>query len=1241
MSHKKKQSAGLTTGACWTLLLLAVCAGLPSYAATLSFPNAPLFVANAAAPNIMLMVDNSGSMQNIVPETPYNGAITYPVDPSHSPSATTCTGGYLITPGASVDIAFNSSILPTGKPQIRTGGTNYQLGASGSTTATNSGTTRNPIFTAGFRCFDPTATYTNVRLNADSGNGPSGYLGTSYSGNFLNWYFNPNPISGSYTQTWDGSQERKPLTGSTCPGTAGTTCVNSRIQIARTSAANLINTLDNRLRVGFSTYNNGNGGTLITPVATLGAVGSAPRNNLITGISNLSAGGNTPLAETLSDIGRYFATGYTGNLTLHPLSSPATASVNSIFNNHSLNNSGGAAAPITLSCQRNFAVLLTDGRPQGDRNISTSLRDYIGDCAAGLCDATSNTTPNPSGVLSSNAGLANGVQVGRSYEGDGSDYLDDVAQALNDIDLRPDFPLESTDNTQYKNNLISYFVGFADPAVQEDPLLISAAALGGSGTIQIANNSGSLADVFGRIFSDIVRTNGSFSSVATNSTRLNTGASVYQALFNSGNWSGQLESFSISLGLGVIPCASIPRGGLCPTASWNASTQLSAQTPDRRQILTYNPDTSSTNAGLAFRWSALPATYQAALNANPDSPTYILDGFGQQRLNWLRGDRVSEDGSSTPALRTRASVLGDIVGSTPYFVGAPPFAYALPGYSAFRTANQTRTPVVYVGANDGMLHGFDAGTGDEVLAYVPSKAYARNPSAAISATNAPLLAQVTQRAYIHRFVVDGSPTVGDACLGATIGLSCWKSILVGGMRSGGQGVFALDVTNPSSFAESNTGTVLWEFTDADDADLGFTFSQPAIVRMPNGRWAAIIGNGYNNKDADGNVSGTGSNSSASSDGRAALFILFLDGPQGPNRTWRLGTDYIKLVTSANGGTSGSTIIPNGLATPAPVDTNGDGLVDYVYAGDERGNMWRFDTRDANASNWVVGNSNNPIFTAFAPDGVTRQPITDRPDVGFNRATSDPNDLIVYFGTGRYIDTNDNSNTAQVTQSFYGIFDNLGTFTPNASRTGWNLLQQTILTEVNSSGGTCTGIQTCFRVTSNYNYGGTGTPTPPTLANAKGWFIDLVDPASSPQPPTAATANRGERQVTGPILRNGRIIFTTLTPSPDPCGFGGSGYLMELDAVTGSRLNSPPPFDTNNDGAVNDIDKITVTINGVPTTISVSGQSSSVGILAQPDIVNTSDTIENAYVGGSNGSIAVVRQSTSGRAGRITWREIIK
>ncbi|MCK9385462.1 MAG: PilC/PilY family type IV pilus protein [Nevskia sp.] len=1229
MSHNKNQSAEMMTGAYRTLILLAVCAGLPSYAATLSFPSAPLFVANSASPNIMLMVDNSGSMQNIVPEAPYDttNATLYPVDPTAPTPATSCTAPYLIATSASIDININS-----GGPRIRVnGGTTYQLGASRATET--------------YRCFDPTATYNNVRLNADSGSGPSGYLGTSYSGNFLNWYFNPLAISGSYTQTWTGSQQRKPLTGSACPSTAGTTCANSRIQIARTSAANLINTLDNRLRVGFSTYNNGNGGTLITAVTPLGTVGSAARNSLITGINNLSAAGNTPLAETLADIGRYFATGYTGNLTLHPLSSPTTASVNSVFNNHSLNGSGGATAPITLSCQRSFAVLLTDGRPQADRAISTSLRDYIGDCAAGRCNATSNTTPNsPTGViLTSNAGLANGVQVGRSYESDGSDYLDDVAQALNDIDLRPDFPLESTDNTQFKNNLVSYFVGFADPAVQNDPLLQSAASHGGSGTIQVANNSGALADVFGNIISNILVTSGSFSSVATNSTRLNTGASVYQALFNSGDWSGQLESFAISLGLGLSPCSTIARGNLCPTATWNASTQLTAQTPNTRTILTYNPDTSSTNAGLAFRWSSLPTSYQAALDASPDSPSYASDGFGQQRLNWLRGDRNSEAGSSTPALRARSSVLGDIVSSNPYFVGAPPFAYALSGYSSFRTANQARTPVVYVGANDGMLHGFNANTGDEVLAYVPSKAYARDPSATISTTNQPLLAQVTQRTYTHRFVADGSPTIGDACLGATIGPSCWKSILVSGMRSGGQGVFALDVTNPSSFAESNASTVLWEFTDADDADLGFTFSQPAIVRMPNGRWAAIIGNGYNNKDADGHVSGTGPNSSASSDGRAALFILFLEGPQGPNRTWRLGTDYIKLVTSQNGGgaASGPTSIPNGLATPAPVDTNGDGLVDYVYAGDERGNMWRFDTHDANANNWVVGNSNNPIFTAFAPDGVTRQPITDRPDVGFNRATSDPTDLIVYFGTGRYIDTNDNSNTSQITQSFYGIFDNLGTFTPNASRTGWNLLQQTILTEVNSSGSACTGTQTCFRVTSNFNYGGTGTPTPPTLANAKGWFIDFVDPASSPQPPTAATANRGERQVTGPILRNGRIIFTTLTPSPDPCGFGGSGYLMELDAITGSRLNSPPPFDTNNDGAVNDIDKITVTINGVPTTISVSGQSSSVGILAQPDIVNTSDTIENAYVGGSNGSIAVVRQSTSGRAGRITWREIIK
>jgi len=1180
--------------------------GAAANAAVLSFPNVPLFVANSAAPNIMLMLDNSGSMQNIVPEAPYSDSITYPVDPSNSPAATSCSGTFRILTSSSIDIQIVSN---TPRIQINSG-TNYRLGASGSA--------------ATYRCFDPAATYSNVRLNADGGTSPSGYLGTSYSGNFLNWYFNPNPISGSYTQTWNGGQQRKPLTGSSCPSGSGTVCVNSRIQIARTSAASLINTLDARLRVGFSTYNNGAGGTLLQPVNTLGAPASTARNNLVSSINGLTASGNTPLAETLADIGRYFATGYTGNLTLHPSGSSSTASVSSVFNNHSLSGSGSATAPVIYSCQRNFAVLLTDGRPQGDRDISSSLRDYIGDCAAGRCDATADSNSIPSGNITNNTGIRNGVQINRSYEGQGSDYLDDVAAGLSEIDLRPDFAVESTNNRQFVNNLVSYFVGFADPAVQNDPLLQSAALHGGGGPIQIANNSTGLADVFGNIISNILVTSGSFAAVATNSTRLSTNSSVYQALFNSGDWSGQLQSIPISQGLGLAPCSTVPRGSLCSTPQWSAAARLNAQSPTSRTILTFNPTLSSTDAGLAFRWSSLPSAYQAALNANPDDTSaFASDGHGQLRLDWLRGDRSLEAGSASPALRARGGVLGDVVSSTPYYVGAPQFAYALSGYSSFRTTYQNRTPVVYVGANDGMLHGFNATTGDEVLAYVPSKAYARNPSAAISTTNQPLLAQVTQRTYSHRFIVDGSPTVGDACLGSVIGPSCWKSILVGTMRTGGQGVFALDVTNPTAFAESNTSTVLWEFTDADDADLGFTFSQPSIVRMANGRWAAIIGNGYNNTDADGNASGTGRNSSSSSQGRSALYILFLEGPQGSNRSWRLGTDYVKLVTSQNGGTSGSVVYPNGLGTPAPVDVDGDGVIDYVYAGDEQGNMWRFDVRDSNQSNWGVGNSGNPIFTAFAPDN-TRQPITARPDVGFNRVTSTPSDLTVYFGTGRYIDTNDNSSVSQQTQSYYGIFDTLGTITTDTNRTtNWNLLRQTIASEVDSTGTACSSSTTaCFRTTSANNFGDSGQPT---LAAAKGWYMDLTNPG--------ATNNRGERQVTNSILRNGRIIFTTLLPSTDPCGYGGSGYLMELSATNGSRLTSPPPFDTNNDGAVNDSDKIGGT--------TVSGVSSSVGILAQPDIVNNSDQLDEAYVGGSNGSIAVVPQSTGARLGRITWREIIQ
>src|SRR5690606_23500742 len=235
----------------------------------------------------------------------------------------------------------------------------------------------------------------------------------------------------------------------------------------------------------------------------------------------------------------------------------------------------------------------------------------------------------------------------------------------------------------------------------------------------------------------------------------------------------------------------------------------------------------------------------------------------------------------------------------------------------------------------------------ELFAYVPSSVYGN-------------LSRLTEQSYSHRYFVDGTPQVADAVVNGN-----WSTVLVGGLGAGGQGLFALDVTDPSAVTEGNASAkVLWEFTDRDDPDLGNTFGQPQIVKLANDKWAVIVGNGYNNSDADG---------SASTTGRASLFILFLDRAPGA-RTWTAGAHYVKLETSA--GTPGN---PNGLATPFPADVDFDGKVDYVYAGDLQGNMWKFDLTSSSPASWNVAQAGLPLFTAVDPLNAA-QPITASAEV---------------------------------------------------------------------------------------------------------------------------------------------------------------------------------------------------------------------------------------------------------------------
>jgi len=750
-----------------------------------------------------------------------------------------------------------------------------------------------------------------------------------------------------------------------------------------------------------------------------------------------------------------------------------------------------------------------------------------------------------------------------------------------------------------------------------------------------AKRPSEIADTLGSVLRDIQGRAGSASSIALNSTSLRAGSSVYQARFDGTDWSGQLLSIPI-----------LSNGTLDPDDDWDAADKLAGQDYNDRKIVTFLP---GLRTGIPFRFAALDAQQSLQLDINPQ--TLLDDDLGPQRLDYLRGRDVT-------GMRLRAKKLGDIVHSSPAFVGAPIFRYpdiwpsgapengAAAPYSMFKSGNQTRKPLVYAGANDGMLHAFDADTdptswGKEVFAYVP---------AAVFST----LNQLTSPTYTHRFFVDGAPTVGDAFFNGS-----WHTVLVGGLRAGGQAIYALDITDPPGSSDAETAIaakVLWEFNDVEgllpsdpdygDKDLGDTFSEPNIVRLHKDRWAAVFGNGYNNtKDENGYCADPDplTPCTGSATGNAVLYIVDLE-----------TGELIKKIAGVGKAQDPKTAIsldqrPNGLATPAPIDTNGDSIVDYIYAGDLFGNLWKFDVSSADKNLWqVLGPSGGPLFVACAGTSTQcttagasnlRQPITTRPQVG--RHPTKAEGFMVYFGTGKYFESGDNDPVNQTTnQTFYGVWDE-NQSNPSTTLGRTNLLQQKIVKEIRQGFDTSTppdGFEDDFfelRVTTDdpINWD--------TPAFHKGWYMDLYNTEGG------NTNNYGERQVTDSILRDNRIIFTTIIPSPDPCDFGGTGWLMEIDAKDGSRLEFSP-FDLNADGKFDDKDhvkNVDLDGDGILDPVPPGGKKSEVGIPSTPGIVTDSGNPNNSprelkYTSGSTGQIEITTENPGpGNVGRRSWREL--
>lgn len=689
-------------------------------------------------------------------------------------------------------------------------------------------------------------------------------------------------------------------------------------------------------------------------------------------------------------------------------------------------------------------------------------------------------------------------------------------------------------------------------------------------------------------FDSIARRTAAASAASVNSGTINEDTVVYQARFTSGEWSGDVIAQEVFTGDDPNTDV-VERPGQLGKVLWRASQKIPA--PNARKIFTVDSEGAK-----PFSWDGLDDTSKALLTPDAESDAE-RETLGKDRVRYLRGDRTLElRNGGRMRDRSLATVLGDIVSSSPVYVGAPRAFYRdslepNAPYSAFKAAQKDRTKMIYAGANDGMLHAFNAEDGSELWAYIPSPVFKN-------------LHALTKPDYSHLFYVDGHANAVDAYVNGS-----WKTVLVGGLNKGGQGIYALDVTNPVPGSESAAASMLmWEFTDADDADLGYTYSRPAVVRMRDGNWYAVFGNGYNNTEADGRASTTG---------EAVLYAVKL----ADKTVIKMSTGFGASHPEAGG-------LTNGLASPAVVDIDDDGIADVAYAGDLHGNLWKFTFQSANPSDWKVANAGGegnpaPLFVARDPKG-NRQPITSRPQVGFGPRGEG---LMVLFGTGKFLEDTDRIvSDSNPSHTFYGLWDRNRDATNDVISGRDKLLQQTIIAETTAPDGST------VRVT-----------TDNALNGQLGWYLDLLAPGG---------LYEGEMQVTNSVLRNRRVLFTTLIPSPDPCDYGGTSWLMQLDYLSGARI-SDPPFDINGDGEFNEKDSVGIDTDGdgnPDESVPASGVKSENGIWAGIGVVSDNNE-ETLYLPGSNnqektgdgcddGVMDCVSNKPPANAyGRQSWRQL--
>ena len=834
------------------------------------------------------------------------------------------------------------------------------------------------------------------------------------------------------------------------------------------------------------------------------------------------------------------------------------------------------------ACQQAFTIIMTDGYYNGS---DPGIGNEDGDDGEPYADSYSDTLAD---------------MAIKYYDNDLSDTLPD------------NLPTNNYDDKK-SQHMITYSVSFGvtgtidqtdmdgdgvtdDPGYEDDPYFLNSntprptwpnpdsgdsqkiddlwhAAVNGRGEFFSADDPEELVSSLKSVFENLTSRIASGASVSVNGDELNTGSVMYQSTYTSGDWEGDVTAYSIDSQTGEIKTEE-------SDILWHASDRLQSLEWNDRRIVTYN----GYDDIIIFRYDNLTNLQKTSIDSDPD----VVD--------FIRGKEVS-------GFRSRDKKLGDIVHSAPLLVI---------GDSMDNDADShvdeegEESGIIFVGGNDGMLHAFDAQNGDEIFAYIPHIVFEH-------------LTDLTLVDYDHKFFVDATP------FSTTVTVNDNKKVLLtGGLKKGGKGYFCLDITkilyqNSTAFSESELATpahddgidVLWEYPQltaagtafASDDDLGYSFSDIFIAKSyktnndPNSHnWVAIFGNGYD-----------------SVNGSAILYIL---------------NAYTgELIKKIDTGVAGN----NGLSSPALIDIDNDGKVDYVYAGDLLGNMWKFDLTSDDSANWKVAYTNTddtpaPLFSS------PNQPITSAPDV-MNHCAKDDG-YMVLFGTGKFIAESDQTNIDQ--QTLYGIWDtgfSVGEWDESAGTLskmpGGTLLEQTeidfqylhdhYLRTLSDNQATWVTVNETTGIIES------GTHI--------GWYFDL------PMDKDEDSVLDGERVIKDVMIRDGHLIAITFTPNDSPCTGGGSSMVHEMDACDGSRL-SYPQFDINMDGVIDKDDMISITDPNDPNkTILVAPTGKGYDGLLHPPIIVTmpSKTVEMKIFSSSAGTTERLFEKSEG--GFYYWKEI--